>query len=195
MLRETFLYLLSAAVLQNLVLHTGFGTSLLVRTAKRDKGSWFFLLLITLFSLLTVLVMFPLDRWLGLTWSVKVYRPVLAVGVTSVLYLLACLILKQGFPRLYVRYSHILPSAAFNNLVVAVALIINHQFSMELVPALGFALGSCIGFCLLTVCVRFCIDRTDHQDMPEAFRGLPIHMIFLGILALAFMGFSSPYNF
>ena len=184
MLRETFLYLLSAAVLQNLVLHTGFGTSLLVRTAKRDKGSWFFLLLITLFSLLTVLVMFPLDRWLGLTWSVKVYRPVLTVGATSVLYLLACLILKKGFPHLYVRYAHSLPAAAFNNLVVAVALIINHQLPMQLLPALGFALGSCLGFCLLTACVRFCIDRTDHEDLPEAFRGLPIHMLFLGILAL-----------
>lgn len=195
MLRETVLYLLSAAVLQNLVLHTGFGASVLLRTARRDKDTLFFLLTLTLFSLCTVLAMFPLDNLLGSSWSVKVFRPVLAVAVTSVLYLVACLILKKGFPHLYVRYAHSLPAAAFNNLVVAVALIINHQLPMQLLPALGFALGSCLGFCLLTACVRFCIDRTDHEDLPEAFRGLPIHMLFLGILALAFMGFSAPYNF
>ena len=35
------------------------------------------------------------------------------------------------------------------------------------------------------------IERMDNPDMPEAFRGMPSTLLYVGLLALALMGFAS----
>ena len=35
-----------------------------------------------------------------------------------------------------------------------------------------------------------CRERLDFEDVPKAFKGIPIALITAGILAMAFMGFS-----
>ena len=195
MWRETLLYFLTAAILENLVLTTGFGTSLLMRTSQRRRNLIVFALEMTFFAVCTVLIAYPIDLYFGTTWDFKLLRPAILVAITAVLYLAVTVAARLLLPRFYSRYGRLLPLAAFNNLVIAVALIINHRVSVQLLPALGLTLGACLGFFLLSLLTRECFDRTDHSDLPHAFRGLPITMLYLGILALACMGFASPFSF
>lgn len=194
MIGNLLTYLLTAATLENVVLSTGFGSSLLLRVVRRQRDFLLFGLLLCGFSVLTTLLMFPLDIWLGKTWTVKLLRPLIIIGVTSLLYIIAVFVVRRFFSRHYARLVRLLPLAAFNNLVVVIALIINHQFALTLLEALSYSLGACLGFMLLTWLVAEAMDRMDHSDVPKAFRGMPTTFLYLGILAMALLGTSSSYS-
>lgn len=38
-------------------------------------------------------------------------------------------------------------------------------------------------------------DRMDNPDVPQAFRGLPIALVYLGLMALALLGFKTGVSF
>ena len=190
--------LLVAALIQNLVLTTGFGTSIMLRIVRRPRDIWIFSGLLAVFSVLTVLLFYPVDALIasrfGTGWWVKIYRPVIVILIAAMLYLLAALLVKRFLPRLFGRIQRLLPLAAFNNVVVGVALVVNHQVRVELLPAVGLALGSCLGFLLLSWLTAEGMERLDNPDMPAAFRGLPATLVYLGLLALALMGFTPAFS-
>ena len=190
--------LLVAALIQNLVLTTGFGTSIMLRIVRRPRDIWIFSGLLAVFSVLTVLLFYPVDALIasrfGTGWWVKIYRPVIVILIAAMLYLLAALLVKRFLPRLFGRIQRLLPLAVFNNVVVGVALVVNHQVRVELLPAVGLALGSCLGFLLLSWLTAEGMERLDNPDMPAAFRGLPATLVYLGLLALALMGFTPAFS-
>ena len=110
------------------------------------------------------------------------------------LYILAVLLLRPLAPAFYNRVSRTMPLAAFNSLVVGVALVCNVQFSSTLGGIIGLSVGACLGFALLTFGVDEGIERLDNPDMPDAFRGMPATLVYIGILALALMGFTSDFS-
>ncbi len=190
--------LLTSALIQNLVLTTGFGTSIMLRIVRRPRDIWIFGGLLTAFSVLTVLLFYPVDALLavqfGTGWSVKIFRPVVVILIAALLYLLTVLLTKRALPRVYARIQRLLPLAAFNNVIVGVALVINHQVKIEPLPAVGMAVGSCLGFLLLSWLTAEGMERLDNPDMPASFRGLPATLVYLGILALALMGFTPVFS-
>ena len=103
-------------------------------------------------------------------------------------------LLKKKFTALYARVSRMLPMAAFNNLVIGIALIVNHQFALSFPGAVGLSLGACGGYLLLSWMTAEGMERLDNPDVPKAFRGLPATLIYLGIIALALMGFSGSVS-
>ena len=176
--------LLSAAFIQNVVLTTGFGSSVMLRTTRKRRDILPFSILLCLFTVLTVLICFPLDALIGTSVVAKWCRPLMIVMVTALLYIAVALLLKKRFSAVYARVRRLLPMAAFNNLVIGIALIVNHQFAVGLPGALGLAFGACLGFLLLSWLTAEGMERLDNPDVPGAFRGLP------SVLALALLGFS-----
>lgn len=191
---DLLLYLLTAALLQNLVLTTGFGSSMMMRIVRRRADVFPFGILLTLFCLLTSLIAYPLDGWMGTSFVAKLFRPLLMVAITSVLYILLSLVIRRSV-RLSRRITHLLPLAAFNNIVIGVALILNHQFHATLPITIGFSLGASLGFVLLVLVLAEGIYRAEHPAQPDAFRGLPSTLLYMGILALALLGFSGNVSF
>lgn len=188
------IFLLAAAFIQNLVLSTGFGTSVMLRMSRKRQNILPFSILLCLFTVGTVLVCYPLDMLIGTGVVAKWFRPLMIMAVTAVLYIAAVLLLKAKFPALYARVSRMLPMAAFNNMVIGVALIVNHQFALSLPGAIGLGIGACGGYLLLSWLTAEGMERLDNPDVPKAFRGLPSVLIYLGILALALMGFSGSVS-
>lgn len=191
---DFFKFLLAAAILQNVVLMTGFGSSVLLRTTKKRTNILPFSALLCLFATLTVLICYPLDALIGTSVVAKWLRPLMIISVTALLYIMAVLILRKKYPSVLNKISRLLPIAAFNNLVIGIALIINHQFPVSLPGAVGLSLGACAGFLLLSWLTAEGMERMDNPDVPKAFRGLPSVLIYLGILSLALMGFSGSIS-
>lgn len=193
-MKDLLTYLLAAALIQNLVLTTGFGSSMMMRIIRRPGDLLPFGLLLTTFSLLTTLIIHPLDGILGTGFWEKLFRPLIMVAITAALYILFSLLIRLRV-RLSRRVGHLLGLAAFNNIVIGVALILNHRFAATLPVAIGFSVGSCLGFVLLSLVLTQAARRADHPAMPDAFRGLPATLLYMGILALALMGFSGSVSF
>lgn len=188
-------FLLATAFVQNLVLTTGFGSSVMLRIVRRPGDIWVFGGFLTGFSLLTVLIAYPLDMLIGTGPAAKLWRPFMMVAIATVLYLVVAILLYKRLPSVYRRVSRLLPLAAFNNLVIGIALIINHQFALGLAGAIGLSLGASLGFIVLTALTAEGMERIDNPDMPQSFRGLPATLLYLGILALALLGFTSAFSF
>ncbi len=188
-------FLFASALAQNVVLSTGFGSSMLLRIVRHPKDIGLFSAVLAHFAVLTVAVAYPIDKLIGIGFWAKLSRPLIIVGIALVLYGVASLLLSKAFPQFYARIGKLLPLAAFNNLVIGVALICNHSFSLSFLAAIGLALGCCVGFVVLSYLTAEGIERMDNPDIPAAFRGLPIILVYVGLIALAVMGFSSSVSF
>ncbi len=192
---EFILFLFASALAQNIVLSTGFGSSMLLRIVRRPKDIGAFSLVLALFAVLTVAIAYPIDKMIGIGFWAKLSRPMIIVGIALVLYSVITPIFAKAAPRFYARIGKLFPLAAFNNLVIGVALISNHSFSLSLFGAIGLALGCCVGFVVLSFLTAEGLERVDNPDIPAAFRGLPIMFLYVGLMALAVMGFSSSVSF
>ena len=83
----------------------------------------------------------------------------------------------------------ILPIAAVNSGVLGTVLVERTQ-SFTLAQSIGFGLGSGLGYLLALMLVTEAGNRLRSKAIPEAFRGLPITLIYIGVLALAIYGFT-----
>lgn len=200
---ECLIYFLAAACTQNLLLTTGLGSSLMVRFLRRPYGIRLFSKYLIIFCLLTSLTFYPLDtlvlsRWDWMVYDVsftKLLRPLFIMVITSFWYLIVLLIIRKKTNKQYAEIRPYLIFSAFNNLVVGLPLIANHQFQCNIGGMVGLSMGSCIGYIVITYLTREAADRMNNPDMPEAFKGFPGTLLFLGILALALCGFSTPISF
>ena len=181
---------MTVALLQNIVLTTGFGSSVMLHIVRKPKNIWLLSGIMAVFSVLTVLIAYPLDQHFGTTMT-NFWRPFMMVAITVVLYVLVSLLLMYALPKWYRRVSRLLPMAAFNNLVIGIALVCNAHFGTNLAGNIGLAIGSCLSFGILTWLTAEGVERMDNPDMPEAFRGMPSTLLYVGLLALALMGFAS----
>lgn len=191
---DLLLYFLAAALFSNLVLSTGFGSSLLLRVTRRPKELLWFSATMLLFAVPTTVITYyvlPLFTFTGGHYL----RPLVVIAAVTLLYLLVVLLLKNCLPTWYKRTELWLPMAAYNNVVVGLCLIANHLFAVNLLGAIGIAIGAVAGFCLLSLLVAEAREQLDHSDMPRAFRGLPITLLWFGLMALAMLGFSSTISF
>ena len=187
---EMMSFFITVAVLQNVILTTGFGSSVMLHMVKKPKNIWLFSALMAVFSVLTVVIAYPLDRYFGSDIN-NVWRPFMMVAITVVLYVAITLLLMFLLPKFYGRVNHLLHMAAFNNLVTGIALVCNAHFGTNLAGNVGLAIGSCLSFGILTWLTAEGIERMDNPDMPDAFRGMPSTLLYVGLLALALMGFAS----
>jgi len=192
-MNDLTLYLFAAFAVQNLVLTTGFGSSLMLRIVRRPREMAGFSLLLTVFAVLTVLGAYPVDglisRQLGTSTLIQMLRPLAVVAVVIVIYIFIVLVTRIFLRRLYKHINRLLGLAAFNNLTVGVALIAEHNLALNLLQSIGLAVGAGLGFFLLSWLTIEARDRAENPDVPPSFRGLPVTLLYLGILGMALMGF------
>ena len=100
----------------------------------------------------------------------------------------AVLWLAKGLPHRS-ALLRILPLAALNSCVLGTVLVERTQ-SFTLAQSIGFGLGSGLGYLLAVMLVTEAGNRLRSKAIPEAFRGLPITLIYIGVLALAIYGFT-----
>lgn len=189
-LTELLSFFVSIALLQNVVLTAGFGSSVMLHMVRKPKNIWLFSGILAVFTVLTVAIAYPFDMLWGTELN-HYWRPLAVVGITVLLYIIATLLLKWLAPNFYHRVALLLPMAAFNNLVSGIALVCNLHFPAGLGGNIGLAIGSALGFGILTWLTAEGIERMDNPDMPEAFRGMPSTLLYVGILALALLGFGT----
>lgn len=187
-----FYYLVMAGLFQNFTLTTGFGASLLLRISERKRDIWLFNLYLTAFSLVVSVVSFYLDGWLeNEVWYMRYCRPLLFTAVTVVLYVIVAVALWKFCLLFYRRCKMYMSLAVFNNIILGVALVSNLRFAVTLPEVIGFSLGSSVGFAFIMQLYIHARSRLYSADVPAAFRGLPVSLLYLGILSLALTGFVS----
>ena len=185
-----FSYAVLAVFAQNAVFTRGLGVSRLVQLVgdERTSSGWFALLLCVTQVLVAPLVYFA-GSFIAPLPNRAQLRPVMYLTCIAAVCLFELLVLKLAKGPRSGQLIRILPVAAVNSGVLGTVLVERTQ-SFTLEQSLGFGLGSGLGYLLAVMLVTEAQNRLRSRAIPEAFRGLPITLIYIGVLALAIYGFT-----
>ena len=185
-----FSYAVLAIFAQNAIFTRGLGVSRLVQlVGDKRTSSWWFALMLCITQVLVAPLAFYACRLLAPLPNRAQLRPVVHLACIAVVCLFELVVLKLAKGPRSGQLIRILPIAAVNSGVLGTVLVERIQ-SFTLEQSIGFGLGSGLGYLLAVMLVTEAQNRLRSRAIPEAFRGLPITLIYIGVLALAIYGFT-----
>ena len=119
-------------------------------------------------------------------WSIQT---IVFILVIAALVQMVEIMLKKLSPSLYQALGIFLPLITTNCAVLGVAILMI-QKEFNLLQSVTYSVSIALGFALALVLFAGIRERLEFEDVPKAFKGVPIALITAGILAMAFMGFS-----
>lgn len=185
-----FSYAVLAIFAQNAIFTRGLGVSRLVQlVGDKRTSSWWFALMLCITQVLVAPLAFYAGRLLAPLPNRAQLRPVVYLACIAVVCLFELVVLTLAKGPRSGQLIRILPIAAMNSGVLGTVLVERTQ-SFTLEQSIGFGLGSGLGYLLAVMLVTEAQNRLRSRAIPEAFRGLPITLIYIGVLALAIYGFT-----
>ena len=179
---------LLALTAESLLFSGGVGFSRALRAGHRPSSILFCSLFVTLFSLGSAGAGVLLNPYL-VSGPGEFVRPAVFTAAAALMYLAAAYLLRRAAPAVYRRNAGPLALSAANTVVVAVPWV-QQIFGFGPSQAAGYALGTGVSFFLASLVLSRAEKTCANPDMPEAFSGLPAELIYVGILSLAFTGFT-----
>lgn len=183
-----FGYAVMAVLAQNAVFTRALGVSRLVQLVGDERTNS---LLFGILQCITQLLLAPLAWYVGGAAAAfglgAPSRPLVylaCIAVVSVAEMAFLYLVKLPWQRQLLR---ILPLACLNTCVLG-TLLLGRTQSFSLLQSMGFGLGSGVGYLLAVLLVTEAQNRLRSQAIPAAFRGMPITLIYIGVLALAIYG-------
>ena len=185
-----FSYAVLAIFAQNAVFTRSLGVARLVQLVGDERtSSWWFALMLCITQVLVAPLAYFAGSFIAPLPNRAQLRPVMYLTCIAAVCLFELLVLKLAKGPRSGQLIRILPVAAVNSGVLGTVLVERTQ-SFTLEQSLGFGLGSGLGYLLAVMLVTEAQNRLRSRAIPEAFRGLPVTLIYIGVLALAIYGFT-----
>ena len=185
-----FSYAVLAIFAQTAVFTRSLGVSRLVQLVGDERtSSWWFALMLCITQVLVAPLVYFAGSFIAPLPNRAQLRPVMYLTCIAAVCLFELLVLKLAKGPRSGQLIRILPVAAVNSGVLGTVLVERTQ-SFTLEQSLGFGLGSGLGYLLAVMLVTEAQNRLRSRAIPEAFRGLPVTLIYIGVLALAIYGFT-----
>lgn len=188
------LYAVIALAAQNAVFTRAFGVSRLLRLV--DSGELAltkFSLMLAAMQLLVAPLAFFANRIMAGVALRNALRPLVFVLCTAVAYFVILLLVGLVGYRIQAKnakdYLAVLPGAAFNCCVIG-TLLLTATGGYTLLQTMAFGLGSAVGYAIALLIVSEGQRKIQNRNVPSTFRGLPVTLIYIGVIALAIYGFT-----
>lgn len=200
---EIFIIIISAIFVNNILLAQFLGicpflgVSNKLSTATGMSGAVCFV--ITLATVVTYLINKYLLMETGLFGIDLTFLQTIAfILVIAALVQVVEIVLKKISPSLYQALGIFLPLITTNCAVLGVAItVVTKQFTfggeahmLGLGEAVVYALATSVGYGLSMILFAGLREHLAMNDVPKSFKGLPIALITVSIMAMAFLGFS-----
>lgn len=187
-IKELLIIAVSAALINNVVLSTFYGLCPFLGVSKQLKTAAGMgaavVFVITLASFVaSVIYIYILDR-LGVGYL----KTIVFILVIAALVQFVEMFLKKMMPALYSALGVYLPLITTNCAVLGTALTnVKEDYNVLYSVVNGFAtaLGFAIAICILAG-IR---EKIEYNNIPKAFKGMPIVLLSAGLMAIAFYGF------
>ena len=186
-----FNYAVLAIFAQNAVFTRALGVSRLVQLVGDDRtSSGLFGLQLCITQVLVAPLVWYAGSWIAPLGNRAQLRPLVYVACIAVVCLAEQLLLLLGRALPHSgQLLRIVPLAGLNSCVLGTVLVERTQ-TFTLGQSLGFGVGSGLGYVLAVLLVTEARHRLRSKAIPAAFRGLPITLVYIGVLALAIYGFT-----
>lgn len=186
-----FIVSLIAIFIENAVFTRALGTCRLIELCKKPKMMGKFVLVLTI----TTTVSSILSYFVGILIEGFAYKnlfePLIHIAILSAIYLIIDLVLIKLLPTVHEEIHKVVPLAVFNCATLGALLLPAHKSitnTVSFASSVGFGFGSAIGFALALAFVYEGRKTLSERHIPKDMRGLPITLIYIGLLSLAFYG-------
>ena len=144
---------------------------------------------VTFVMALTALVAWPIQTYVLNPLNIGYMQTIVFILVIAALVQMVEIVLKKVSPSLYQALGIFLPLITTNCAVLGVAITMI-QKEYTLLQSFAFSVSTAIGFAIALVLFAGIRERLELDEMPKAFKGVPIALVTAALLAMAFMGFS-----
>ena len=188
-----FLNILSAALiavfLQNSILERALGANVLIYASRKKEHVIGFFVAITYTTTISSPLVWLLDNYLGNNSYYHLIMPLLYILIIGIIYVVTLIIIWRFAPKLFNSLKKYVHLSVFNCSVVGALFLCSYQGS-DIFTYLGYGLGTGIGFLLAAYLLYIATERLNSSLVPDAFRGFPIMLVYVGILSLALYAFT-----
>ena len=179
--------MLTALFIENIIFTRALGTSWLFYLTKHPKEIFKYTLVLSGITTVSGLIGYPLRGVLHSHEMSHVVVPVMYIAVLALVYSVTYFILKKFFPEKFEKIGQNLGTAVFNCAALG-TLLVPASARLDLISTVGYGIGMSLGFGLAVIIVGYGLTRLEYCRVPKIFRGVPIALIYLGLLSLAFYG-------
>ncbi|WRS26663.1 Rnf-Nqr domain containing protein [Oscillospiraceae bacterium MB08-C2-2] len=181
---QFFLMALAAAAGENALLSRGLGLSKAPLSINSIKMGILYGGLMTTVSTVSSF----LTYLVGLFFQGRPYapyiRPICFALMVGLVYAGVYLLCKKYLPAYFKSVETLLPLASFNSALFG-AIYMSLSQRHTLAQTIGYAFGTGMGFTAAMLIVYLARKRLSISHVPRAFRGLPIVLLYIGLLSLA----------
>ena len=193
-----FLIIISAIFVNNIVLAQFLGICPFLGVSNKLSTATGMSMAVCFVITLATLVTWLINRYLLVPFGLTFLQTSAFILVIASLLQMVEIVLKKTSPSLYAALGIFLPLITTNCAVLGVAIdVVTKQFTfggaahfLSLGESLVYAFATSLGYGLAMVIFAGIREQLALSDVPKAFKGVPIALVTVGILALAFMGFS-----
>ena len=186
---EIIRIIIVALFINNIVLSQFLGVCPFLGVSNRVKTSIGMGAAVTFVMMITALFVWIIQHGILVPLKIEYMQTIVFILLIAALVQMVEIILKKISPALYQALGIFLPLITTNCAVLGVALsLVTKEYG--LLNSVVYSVATALGFTLSLVLLAGLRERLELEEVPKAFKGIPIALITAGILAMAFMGFS-----
>lgn len=182
---------IASFLINNVLLSKVLGVCSFVGVSKKMENVFGMSAAVILVMVLSTLVTYPIYYYILGPLNIAFLETIAFILVIASIVQLLELVIKKFSPSLYRGLGVFLPLITTNCAVLGIALgVASGGEALNYLDALVIAFGSALGFSLVLIAFAAIRIKLDSQDVPKAFKGLPIAFITAALMSLAFIGFA-----
>lgn len=186
----TFLaVILTAMITDNFVLSKFMGICPFLGVSKKLKSAVGMGVAVIFVMICSTLATYPFYHYVLVPLGIDFLYNVGFILIIAIFVQLVEILLKKLSPELHKLLGVYLPLITTNCAVLGVC-IINVDNGLSFVDSILNSLGAGLGFTIALIVFSGIRGRIEHNDIPEAFRGIPSTLVAAAIMVIGFMGFS-----
>lgn len=185
--------ILVALFAENIIFARGMGTSRLLNMMSNSSiDKVIFCSLLTLITVITAPMGYLVNNFLAKPsiWYREYIRPLGLVLCAIIAFFIVTFFIFLFKPNNMKSLLSALPMATFNCSVLG-PLLVAQAYNYNFVQTMGFGLGSGLAYGFALLLLTEGQRKIDNRKISTAFKGLPINLIYIGILALAILGLTA----
>lgn len=186
---EILAMFITAVFAENLFFARAFDVYGVRELHKNPKKMLFFGLFLTAVLMLTGSVSYWVNGFIAKLSIYSYIRATINMLILVLLYVLIYVILEKFQPKLLEKVSKILPYAILNSVTLGTLILVAKDTEIDsFSKALSYYCGAGIGYTLSMLLLYSLHRRLSDSDCAKSFRGLPLQMITVGLIAMAMVG-------
>ena len=179
--------IISYSLVNNVVLSRFYGICSFIGVGNKVKSSLCMGAAVSFVIIMAAAICWPLYNFILVPAEVPFLDTIAAILVIACLVMIVGLVMKKFLPGLYQSLGIYLPLITTNCAVLGVVSE-NIASKLDFGMAMANAVGTAAGYTLvifLYACIRV---RLEGNNVPKAFKGIPIALVVAALMAMAFMG-------